>query len=168
MWDPLSDCPTPADALVPRTAGSKSYDAKLYGNIAELWFFLMKKRKERSCSHLFPCPNGPIYGTLGSGFLNQDDNQTCGPERNWQCVLGIGFTLLLLCNRWCVLEFWSRCETVGIVSCPLSAPVSVHICSWWVQHHARSRKIRVSKMFGLENPCDAQQNILARTTVAPR
>ena len=27
---------------------------------------------------------------------------------------------------------------------------------WWIQHHFRSGKIRVSKMSGLENPSDAQ------------
>ena len=42
LWAPL--CDTPADVLVLRTAGSKWYDAKLYGGFAELWFFLMKTK----------------------------------------------------------------------------------------------------------------------------
>ena len=41
LWAPLCDCLTPADVL--RTTGSKWYNAELYGEFAELWFFFMKR-----------------------------------------------------------------------------------------------------------------------------
>ena len=45
QWAPLCDCLTlAAGVLVFRTTGSKWYDAKLYGEFAESWFFLMKKK----------------------------------------------------------------------------------------------------------------------------
>ena len=42
LWTSLRDCLTPAEVLVLRTGGPKWYNAKLYGEFAELWFFLMK------------------------------------------------------------------------------------------------------------------------------
>ena len=44
LWAPLCDCHTPADVLVLRTTRPKWYNAKLYGELAELWLFLMKRQ----------------------------------------------------------------------------------------------------------------------------
>ena len=43
LWAPLCDCLTLADVLVMRSTGSKWNNAKLYGEFAALWFFLMTK-----------------------------------------------------------------------------------------------------------------------------
>ena len=44
LWASLRGCFTLADVLVLRTAGTKWCNAILYGEIAEIWFFIMKKR----------------------------------------------------------------------------------------------------------------------------
>ena len=41
LWAALCDCLAPADVLVLRSTGSKYHNAKLHGEFAELWFFLM-------------------------------------------------------------------------------------------------------------------------------
>ena len=43
MWVSIRDYFTPSDVLFLRTAGSKWNNAKLYGEVAALWFFLMTK-----------------------------------------------------------------------------------------------------------------------------
>ena len=58
LWAPLCDCLTPADVLVLRTSGSKWYNAKWYGEFAELWFFLLK-RKGGNEPPLAPLPEWP-------------------------------------------------------------------------------------------------------------
>ena len=64
VWAPLCDCLTPADVLVLRTAGPKWYDAKLYGDYAELWFFLMKE-KGTDVSPPAPLPEWPNLQNFG-------------------------------------------------------------------------------------------------------
>ena len=60
LWAPLCDCLSPAHVLVVRTAGSKWYNAKHYGEFAELWFFLMK-RKGGDEPPFVPLPKLPIF-----------------------------------------------------------------------------------------------------------
>ena len=70
-----------------------------------------------------------------------------------------------------ILNDFCLCGHVAIKSDATSAIGMVHrlglgkvrhlaVGDLWVQHHARSGKIRVSKMSGLENPSDAQTKYL--------
>ena len=43
FWASIRDYLTPPDVLIMRTSGPKWNHAKLYGEIAALWFFFMKK-----------------------------------------------------------------------------------------------------------------------------
>ena len=58
LWAPLHDYLTLADVLALRTAGPKWYNAKLYGEFTELWFFLTK-RKSGDEPPFVPLPEWP-------------------------------------------------------------------------------------------------------------
>ena len=70
-----------------------------------------------------------------------------------------------------ILTDFNLCGHVAIQSDANAASGMVHrlrfgkvrhlaVGDLWIQHPVRSRKIRVSKMSGLENPCDAQTKFL--------
>ena len=125
--------------LVLRTEGSKWYDAKLYGEFAELWFFLMKGTDP----DVSPPVLLPVWSNLwrfGFGLFEPGRSPDClhrlkradlggrrGSGGAW--LHGTALTIIQSYNHsWCVHEFWS-CETVGTVSRRLSVPVSVHMFS---------------------------------------
>ena len=80
MWASIRDYLTPLDVLDMRTAGLKWNCAKLYGEFAALWFFLMTKEGSEEGAQLEwpkPVPGSPSTFRFRSWCLTQDGYLTC-------------------------------------------------------------------------------------------